>query len=135
MELYFTDEDVERRKKERLISKAMELWRGNAAEYRVLPIRYFFLLSEKRAAGLPLRGLSKSELDDYPEVYFFRITEEQVARDWLKTLEMYQLRKEVERLDFVLKSDYSYVTLKSWVADSIYCLAHQRRPAVNSLIR
>ena len=122
--LFLTEEEVKKRKKNELINRCMTIWAESATEYRLLPYKYFFLLNEKRAAGLPLRKLKIDLLADYPEVCFFRIFDEPSAKAWLEDMELDTLERELDHLES-LSTNYSYVSLKSWVFDTIYSLSRK----------
>lgn len=134
-QVFITKEEREQQEREALIQRAMQLWADNAAEYRILPIKYFFLLEEKRRAGMPLRKINNSRIDEYPDVCLFRFFDEESARVWLEEKKSYELKHEIEEIEYILHANHAYVSLKSWTTDALYALAHQKRPRANSLVR
>lgn len=128
----FQDETelLERRRKE-LISQLMQLWRVNAYDYRTLPLRYQFLLSEKKAGNLQLRYNKKlysvnrvnpGVLREYPDIPFLRILCEEVAYASIDGMSLSELTCQLSRLELDLTANCAYRTLKAWVADASYIL-------------
>ncbi len=120
---------LERRRKE-LISQIMNLWRENAVDYRTLPLRYRFLLKERKEGNLKLRYNNKfysvnyvrpGVLREYPEIPFFRILHEDIAYASISDLSLGRLVRRLRQLNN-LTANCTYRTLKSWVADANYIL-------------
>lgn len=117
-------------KREELISQIMVLWKENAVDYRTLPLRYRFLLKERKKGNLKLRYNNKfysvnyvrpGVLREYPEIPFLRILDEETARISLSDLNLGRLVRRLRQLNN-LTANCAYRTLKDWVADANYIL-------------
>ncbi|MBR3252901.1 hypothetical protein IKF84_02420 [Candidatus Saccharibacteria bacterium] len=124
-EIFKTEEKRKREELESQVKKAISLWRNNAAEYRSLPLKYDFLLNEKRAANIkPLKAVSKRMLDEYPKIPLFDLFTEEEAKIFIEDLKASgELGKTIEKVEFVLSTNYTYNTLKDWVKETRYELS------------
>ena len=132
--LFVTEEIIEQRKHDALVQRGMSLWAQKAEDYRVLPFKYLFLLGLLKERRLKLKKLPKNRLDDYPDVPLFNIFEKAEAEAWLEEKDIPDLERELEHIDFLLKTSYTYTSLKSWLVDAVYRLEN-KRPSAFSLAR
>ena len=107
-----------------LIAQIMRYWRTSAEQYRVVPIKYAFLLREKKALhfSVPIRQLSAAQLSLYPEIPFLRIVDEVEAReslDWLSDCGLKSLLGQLEGL----RTNFAYNTMQSWCSEAQLQLA------------
>lgn len=122
-ELYGKKEVDER---ERLIKKGLELWRQHAKTYRILPIKYRFLVSAKKELKIKARPFSKEVLKDYPSIRFFDILGEDDARWFLKNKPTALIRVIVDKAERTVSEDYVYRSLLSWVKEAMYIIEHPK---------
>lgn len=115
----------EQRRRFYLIDQMISLWRSSAEEYRILPLKYLFLIKEKRAAKLTLNAFSVRILDEYPNIPFFNLTHESEARVWLESKTTPDLEYELYSLEYTLGGNHAYKSLKDWIIDANYKLSHR----------
>ena len=128
--LFQSETELLERKRKELISQIMNLWRENAVDYRTLPLRYQFLLKERKEGNLKLRYNNKfysmnyvkpGVLREYPEIPFLRILDEEIAYASLSDLNLGRLVRRLRQLNN-LTTNCAYRTLRAWVADANYIL-------------
>lgn len=127
-ELFISKETRERARREQLIKKGLQLWRDHAEEYRVLPYKYFFYLTEKKIAGIKLNKICSTFCteENYPEIPLFRILHTSEALAWLSDKTTEELEAELDEIVFVIGGDYLYRSMREWVAEAIYLLSHDK---------
>ncbi len=111
----------ERCRRDELIAQIMRGWRVMAESYRVIPIKYSFLLKERKRP----KKLSDATLALFPEIPFLRILDEDVAReelDWLETKDLVILNSQIENL----RTNYAYNTMRNWVSETSLQLAQKK---------
>lgn len=112
-----------------LIDQAMRLWHLYAEPYRVMPLRYQFLLAEKRRLGIaPLNKIRKCILNDYPKIPFFEITSEDAARAKLDRMGDLQILCLIRWIDDVVNYNHAYCTLRDRIAEFTYAVDNYDRP-------
>lgn len=127
-DLFETDEMRKSKKRDELIARGMLLWFQCAEEYRVLPYKYLFLMDEKKSLKIPVKKISHFRFEEYQDLQFFKILSEDEARAWLEDKTLSELTREVERIEKFINEDYIYRSIKCWVAEAIYTIAHSKRP-------
>ncbi len=134
-QVFFITEEVKRKKRyEALVNRGIALWEHKAEDYRTLPFKYLFLRGLMKERGLSLRAIPKAKLGDYPIISFFEILERQEALVWLKEKDMSSLERELDEIDFLLKTSCAYTSMKSWMIDAAYRIDN-KRPSLFSLAR
>ena len=128
--LFQSEAELLERKRKELISQIMNFWRENAVDYRTLPLRYQFLLKERKKGNLKLRYNNKfysvnyvkpGVLREYPEIPFLRILHEEIAYASISDMNLGRLVRRLRQLDN-LTANCAYRALKDWVADANYIL-------------
>ena len=118
METVFRDKEVaERIQREKVISRELVVWREYAEKYRVLVMQYLFLQEEMRRLGIKIgvRSLKDGDIEAYPEIPLFRLWNLDDARAYLEGLSPGRLKYVVDTIDYILKANYVYNSLCSWV--------------------
>lgn len=134
-QVFFITEEVKMKKRyEALVNRGIALWEHEAEGYRTLPFKYLFLRGLMKERGLSLRTISKTKLGDYPSIPFFRILEKEEAIAWLREKNISTLERELDEIDFLLKTSCAYTSMKSWMIDAAYRIEN-KRPSLFSLAR
>lgn len=115
--------------RKQLIRLVMQLWSAHSENYRTLPLRYRFLLAAKRELGIaPLNVVRKSVIDEYPEIPFLRIFDEDTARMSLEESSTGRLYYLIEAITHAAYYDYAYCTIYNRVVEYTYELNRHQSP-------
>ena len=99
------------------VSDAMYLWGLHGKKYRNLLSEYNRLLEQKRALKLALRGISKKDLDEFPEIEFLYIEGEVEAKEYLESKTPKEISRLCEEITNMVQTNYVYRTLCSKIDD------------------
>ena len=123
--LLLGEREGEEIRRAQLIEKALTLWRNNAENYRVLPLKYTFLLREKKRLKMrPVNQVSSSVLKEYPEIKFFRILDESEAAAFVADFpgSAEELDYMVSKIEYIVSYNHAYNTLKNWVQEASHLI-------------
>ena len=134
-ELFITEEILGQRRYNALIQRGMSLWNTTAEEYRTLPFKYLFLVTLSKERGTKIKPITKSKLEDYPDIEFLKILGKSDALEWLMQQKSADpLERTLDKIDLLLETSYAYSSMKSWIIDVAYRLENGR-PSAFSLAR
>lgn len=98
--------------------KALYFYDLYSETYRSLVPEYQRLLEEKRSLGIRLYTLNHEVLNGFPESELLGIEKRSDAIGWIKNQNRTSLNNEMQRIDIIIKENYSYRSLVSWVEDA-----------------
>ena len=100
------------------------LWTEHALCFQNLVDEYNKLIAEKRKRKiLPIRPLPKPVIREFPKNDFLEIKTAEGAEMYLENLDEKELKILLNKVDNILRYNYSYITMRNRVCD----LRHQIR--------
>ena len=109
-----------------LVDQLVALWKTYAEDYRTLVMKYQFLLAEKKAGRkIKLTRLPAVVINELPDIFLFNYWNKDDVREYLKELEIDELSRMLAETQWILEENYSYNTIRNWVKEASYELAHQ----------